>query len=112
VRVEELRQSTRIICQCVDWLRANPGPVIVDNHKIAPPPRADMKGGMEELIHHFKLFTEGFCVPQAKRTLRSSTPRGSSVLPGVGRREQAYRVKVPRAGFNTCRDWTRCRAAT
>src|ERR1700693_2066425 len=63
VRVEELRQSNRIIRQCIQWLRADPGPVIVDNHKIAPPARADMKGSMEELIHHFKLFTEGIHVP-------------------------------------------------
>src|SRR5205085_1722998 len=63
VRVEELRQSNRIIQQCVAWLRANPGPVITDNHKIAPPSRVDMKSNMEELIHHFKLFSEGFRVP-------------------------------------------------
>ncbi|HAY09109.1 MAG TPA: NADH-quinone oxidoreductase subunit D, partial [Thauera sp.] len=56
-RMEEMRQSNRIIKQCIDWLRKNPGPVITDNHKVAPPPRVDMKGSMEELIHHFKLFT-------------------------------------------------------
>ena len=54
VRIEEMRQSNRIIKQCVDWLRANPGPVITDNHKVAPPSRVDMKSSMEELIHHFK----------------------------------------------------------
>ncbi|MCE1249431.1 MAG: NADH-quinone oxidoreductase subunit D, partial [Comamonadaceae bacterium] len=56
VRVAEMRQSTRIIEQCVAWLRANPGPVITDNHKVAPPSRERMKYGMEDLIHHFKLF--------------------------------------------------------
>jgi NADH-quinone oxidoreductase subunit D len=62
VRMEEMKQSNRIIKQCVDWLRANPGPVITDNHKIAPPDRESMKSNMEELIHHFKLFSEGvFC---------------------------------------------------
>jgi NADH-quinone oxidoreductase subunit D len=57
IRVEELRQSNRIIQQCVKWLRNNPGPVITDNHKVAPPHRENMKSSMEELIHHFKLFT-------------------------------------------------------
>ncbi len=63
VRMEEMRQANRIIKQCVAWLRENPGPVIVDNHKVAPPSREKMKGSMEELIHHFKLFTEGIHVP-------------------------------------------------
>ena len=63
VRMEEMRQANRIIKQCVKWLRENPGPVIVDNHKVAPPSRAKMKGSMEELIHHFKLFSEGMHVP-------------------------------------------------
>jgi NADH-quinone oxidoreductase subunit D len=63
VRMEEMRQSNRIVKQCIDWLRKNPGPVISDNHKVAPPPREKMKGSMEELIHHFKLATEGMHVP-------------------------------------------------
>src|SRR5712671_2597497 len=63
VRVEEMRQSNRIIRQCIEWLRKNPGPVITDNHKVAPPSRGEMKSNMEELIHHFKLFTEGIHVP-------------------------------------------------
>ncbi|MGB5511702.1 MAG: NADH-quinone oxidoreductase subunit D, partial [Woeseiaceae bacterium] len=62
VRVEEMRQSNRIIQQCVAWLRDNPGPVIVDDHKVTPPTRVEMKDDMESLIHHFKLFTEGYCV--------------------------------------------------
>jgi NADH-quinone oxidoreductase subunit D len=72
-----MRQSNRIIKQCVDWLRANPGPVITDNHKVAPPSR-DMKSNMEELIHHFKLFTEGFHVPEARPMPPSSIRRASS----------------------------------
>ncbi|MDD5176022.1 MAG: NADH-quinone oxidoreductase subunit D [Sterolibacterium sp.] len=63
VRVEEMRQANRIIRQCVDWLRKNPGPVITGNHNVAPPAREKMKGNMEELIHHFKLFSEGIHVP-------------------------------------------------
>ena len=66
VRIEEMRQSNRIIKQCVDWLRKNPGPVIIDNHKVAPPSRLSMKTNMEELIHHFKLFTEGMHVPEGE----------------------------------------------
>ena len=61
VRMEEMRQSNEIIKQCITWLRSNPGPVLTEDHKIAPPRRAEMKGDMESLIHHFKLFTEGFC---------------------------------------------------
>jgi NADH-quinone oxidoreductase subunit D len=63
VRVEEMRQSNRIIQQCIAWLRDNPGPVMTANHKFAPPLRESMKENMEELIHHFKLFTEGMHVP-------------------------------------------------
>src|SRR5688500_2769255 len=63
VRVAEERQSKSSIEKCIAWLRANPGPVMTDDHKVAPPSRVDMKTGMEDLIHHFKLFTEGFHVP-------------------------------------------------
>ena len=66
VRIEEFRQSNRIIKQCVDWLRKNPGPVIHDDHKITPPTREEMKGDMEALIHHFKLATEGYCLPEGE----------------------------------------------
>src|SRR5512132_3502499 len=63
VRIEEMRQANRIVKQCIDWLRKNPGPVITANHKVAPPSREEMKTNMEELIHHFKLFSEGMHVP-------------------------------------------------
>ena len=76
VRVEEMRQSNRIIKQCVKWLRDNPGPVIVDNHKVAPPSRAEMKLSMEELIHHFKLFTEGMHVPEGEAYAAIEHPKG------------------------------------
>ena len=101
VRVEELRQSNRIIRQCIDWLRANPGPVIVDNHKIAPPARADMKGSMEDLIHHFKLFTEGFRVPagEAYAAVEHSKGEFGIYLVSDGA-NKPYRVKVRGAGFN------------
>jgi len=76
VRVEELRQSNRIVRQCVQWLRNNPGPVIVDDHKVAPPNRAEMKDDMEALIHHFKLFTEGFCPPPGEVYAAGEAPKG------------------------------------
>jgi NADH-quinone oxidoreductase subunit D len=76
VRVAEMRESNRIVRQCVDWLRANPGPVITDNHKVAPPSRGEMKASMEELIHHFKLFTEGMHVPEGEAYAAVEHPKG------------------------------------
>jgi len=76
VRVEEMRQSNRIIKQCIEWLRKNKGPVLTEDHKIAPPRRADMKGDMEALIHHFKLFTEGFCLPAGEAYAAVEHPKG------------------------------------
>ena len=76
VRIEEMRQSNRIIRQCIEWLRANPGPVITDNHKVAPPSRGEMKANMEELIHHFKLFTEGMHVPEGEAYAAIEHPKG------------------------------------
>ncbi|HKI64795.1 MAG TPA: NADH-quinone oxidoreductase subunit D [Burkholderiales bacterium] len=76
VRVEEMRQSNRIIRQCIEWLRDNPGPVMVDNNKIAPPPRVEMKANMEDLIHHFKLFTEGMHVPKGEAYAGVENPKG------------------------------------
>ncbi|PKO50645.1 MAG: NADH-quinone oxidoreductase subunit D, partial [Betaproteobacteria bacterium HGW-Betaproteobacteria-21] len=75
-RMEEMRQSNRIIRQCIDWLRKNPGPVITDNHKVAPPARENMKANMEELIHHFKLFTEGMHVPKGEVYAAVEHPKG------------------------------------
>jgi NADH-quinone oxidoreductase subunit D len=76
VRVEEMRQSNRIIKQCVDWLRKNPGPVMVRNYKVAPPSRVEMKDDMEALIHHFKLFTEGYSVPAGETYAAVEAPKG------------------------------------
>ncbi len=76
VRVEEMRQANRIIKQCVKWLRANPGPVMVENYKVAPPKRERMKEGMEELIHHFKLFSEGYGVPAGETYCAVEAPKG------------------------------------
>jgi NADH-quinone oxidoreductase subunit D len=76
VRVEEMRQANRIIKQCVQWLREHPGPVMVRNYKVAPPKREEMKDDMEALIHHFKLFTEGYCVPEGETYCAVEAPKG------------------------------------
>jgi NADH-quinone oxidoreductase subunit D len=76
VRVAEMRQSTRIIEQCVRWLKANPGPVMLDNYKVSPPSREEMKDDMEALIHHFKLFSEGYCVPAGETYSAVEAPKG------------------------------------
>ena len=100
VRVEEMRQSNRIVRQCVDWLRANPGPVIVDNHKVAPPARADMKSSMEELIHHFKLFTEGMHVPEGECYAAVEAPKGEFGIYLVSDgANKPYRLKIRAPGY-------------
>ncbi len=100
VRVAEMRQSNRIIKQCVDWLRANPGPVITDNHKVAAPSRESMKSNMEELIHHFKLFTEGFHVPAGEAYASVEHPKGEFGIYIVSDgANKPYRLKILAPGF-------------
>ena len=100
VRIEEFRQSNRIIRQCIEWLRANPGPVIVDNHKVAPPSRVDMKSNMEELIHHFKLFTEGIHVPPGEAYAAIEHPKGEFGIYIVSDgANKPYRVKIRPPGY-------------
>ena len=100
VRMEEFRQSNRIIKQCVDWLRKNPGPVIVDNHKVAPPSRVNMKQNMEEMIHHFKLFTEGFHVPPGETYAAVEHPKGEFGIYLVSNgANKPYRLKIRAPGF-------------
>ncbi len=100
VRMEELRQSNHIIRQCVDWLRANPGPVMVDDHKLVPPSRAAMKGDMESLIHHFKLFTEGYTVPAGEAYAAVEHPKGEfGVYLVSDGANKPYRVKIRAPGF-------------
>ncbi|MGB9128298.1 MAG: NADH-quinone oxidoreductase subunit D [Thiobacillus sp.] len=100
VRIEEMRQSNRIIQQCVDWLRKNPGPVIVENHKVAPPSRIDMKQNMEELIHHFKLFTEGMHVPAGEAYAAVEHPKGEFGIYLVSDgANKPYRLKIRAQGY-------------
>ena len=100
VRIEEMRQSNRIIKQCIDWLRKNPGPVITDNNKIAPPSREEMKQEMEALIHHFKLFTEGFHIPAGEAYAAVEHPKGEFGIYLISDgANKPYRVKIRAAGF-------------
>lgn len=100
VRIEEFRQSNRIVKQCIEWLRKNPGPVITDNHKFAPPARVEMKQNMEELIHHFKLFTEGFHVPPGEVYAAVEHPKGEFGIYLVSDgANMPYRLKIRAAGF-------------
>jgi len=100
VRVEEMRQSNRIIRQCIEWLRNHPGPVMTDNHKVAPPSRVDMKSNMEELIHHFKLFTEGMHVPEGEAYAAVEHPKGEFGIYLVSdSANKPYRLKIRAPGF-------------
>ena len=100
VRMEEMRQSTRIINQCVAWLKENPGPVMSDDHKVTPPNREDMKGDMESLIHHFKLFTEGYCLPEGETYTAVEAPKGEfGVYLVSDGANKPYRVKIRAPGF-------------
>ena len=100
VRIEEFRQSNHIIKQCIDWLRKNPGPVISDNHKVAPPTRSAMKEDMEAMIHHFKLFTEGFHIPAGEAYAAVEHPKGEFgiylISDGANKPD---RLKIRAAGF-------------
>ena len=100
VRIEEMRQSNRIIKQCVRWLRDNPGPVMLDDHKIVPPTRIEMKDDMESLIHHFKLFTEGYSIPAGEAYAAIEHPKGEfGVYMISDGANKPYRVKIRAAGF-------------
>lgn len=100
VRVEEMRQSNRIIRQCIDWLKQNPGPVRLDDHKITPPTRVEMKQDMEALIHHFKLFTEGFCLPAGEVYTSVEAPKGEFGIYLVSDgANKPYRMKIRAPGF-------------
>jgi len=100
VRIEEFRQSNRIIKQCVKWLRENEGPVMLEDYKVVPPSRVEMKDDMESLIHHFKLFTEGYCVPAGESYAAIEHPKGEfGVYIVSDGANKPYRVKIRAAGF-------------
>jgi NADH-quinone oxidoreductase subunit D len=100
VRMAEMRQSNHIIRQCVEWLRKNPGPVMTDNHKVAPPARVVMKEDMEAMIHHFKLMTEGYCLPEGEAYAAIEHPKGEfGVYLVSDGANKPYRLKIRAAGF-------------
>jgi NADH-quinone oxidoreductase subunit D len=98
VRMEEMRQSNEIIRQCLKQLPQ--GLVMIENHKVSPPHRADMKTSMEALIHHFKLYTEGYHVPAGETYTAVEAPKGEFavylVADGTNR---PYRCKIRAPGF-------------
>jgi len=100
VRMQEMREANRIIKQCIAWLRENPGPVLIENHKITPPRREEMKADMESLIQHFKLFTEGFCLPEGEAYAAIEHPKGEFgcylISDGANK---PYRLKIRPPGF-------------
>lgn len=100
VRMAELRQSNRLIKQCIDWLRHHPGPIRSDDHKVTPPKRAEMKQDMEALIHHFKLMTEGYCLPVGEVYAAVEHPKGefACYLISDGA-NKPYRLKIRAPGF-------------
>jgi len=100
VRIEEMRQSNRIVAQCVEWLRSNPGPVMIDDRKVRPPRREEMKGDMESLIHHFKLMTEGYSVPEGETYAAIEHPKGEFGIYLVSDgANKPFRLKIRPPGF-------------
>jgi NADH-quinone oxidoreductase subunit D len=98
IRVEEMRQSLRIIDQCLDQMPG--GPVLVENHKMSPPRRADMKRSMEALIHHFKLYTEGYHVPEGETYTAVEAPKGEfGVYLVADGTNKPYRCYIRAPGF-------------
>jgi NADH-quinone oxidoreductase subunit D len=102
IRIEEMRQSIRIMRQCLERLNAasGKGPVLLPNNKVTPPRRAEMKRSMEALIHHFKLYTEGFRVPEGEVYAAVEAPKGEfGVYLVADGTNQPYRCKIRAPGF-------------
>jgi len=98
LRMEEMRQSLRVISQCLDFMPA--GPIKADNQKINPPSRLQMKQSMEALIHHFKLYTEGFLVPAGEQYTAVEAPKGEfGVYLAADSTSKPYRCKIKAPGF-------------
>jgi NADH-quinone oxidoreductase subunit D len=107
-RVEEMYQSVKIMKQCLALLRETPGPVITQDNKYAPPRRGEMKRSMEALIHHFKLYTEGFRVPEGEVYAAIEAPKGEfGVYLVSDGTNKPYRCKISAPGFRSLQamDW-------
>ena len=99
-RVEEMRQSIKIMRQCIEVLRKTPGLVLIDDHKVTPPRRAQMKQSMEALIHHFKLYSEGYHVPEGEVYAAVEAPKGEfGVYLVADGTNKPYRCKIRAPGF-------------
>lgn len=100
VRMAEMRQSNQIMRQCIDWLKQNPGPVMLDDPQVTPPPRTEMKQDMEAQIRHFKLMSEGYSLPEGEVYAAVEHPKGEFgcylISDGANK---PYRVKLRAAGF-------------
>ena len=100
VRIQEMRESAKIIKQCCEWLKNDNGQYISSNSKIAPPDRDDMKDNMESLIHHFKLFSEGYCVPEGEVYTAVEAPKGEFGIYMISDgANKPYRLKIRAPGF-------------
>ena len=100
IRMEEMHQSVKIMRQAIEKLRVTDGPVKANDYKVSPPPRAEMKSSMEAMIHHFKLFTEGYHVPAGECYVPVEAPKGEFgvylVADGTNR---PYRCRIKAPGF-------------
>jgi NADH-quinone oxidoreductase subunit D len=100
VRIAEMRESCKIMEQCIAWLQKNPGPIITDDRKVAPPTREDMKTNMEALIHHFKLFSEGMHIPPSEAYAAVEHPKGEFGIYMISDgANKPYRLKIRAPGF-------------
>ena len=107
-RMQEMRESVKIILQAIDRLKKTSGPVLSDDHKLSPPRRGDMKRSMEALIHHFKLYTEGFSTPEGEVYAAVEAPKGEfGVFLVSNGTNKPYRVKLRAPGFAhlSAMDW-------
>lgn len=107
-RVEEMKESLKIMLQCIDRLRQNSGPVLSTDHKVTPPRRAEMKRSMEALIEHFKLYTEGFRTPPGEVYAAVEAPKGEfGVYVISDGTNKPYRCKIAAPGFKHLQamDW-------
>jgi len=100
IRMEEMYQSLKIMQQCIDRLRKTPGPVLAVDNKVTPPRRGEMKRSMEALIHHFKLYTEGFRTPPGEVYAYVEAPKGEfGVYLVSDGTNKPYRCKIRAPGF-------------
>ena len=98
MRMEEMREATRIMRQCIE--KMPPGPVVSTDNKIVPPRRGEMKASMEALIHHFKLYTEGYHVPAGETYAAVEAPKGEfGVYLVADGTNKPYRAKIRAPGY-------------